>query len=116
MMASRKNLVLLQEVVLSKEKGAMTERLTELFIELVERVIDRKGYTKMTWNEDMKAYALMILCRTWYKFNPEKSDNPFAYYTTCVHSACIQYINRELKEDTIKKDYSEYLDDGTNFW
>ena len=50
----------------------------------------------------MQAYAMMMLCRTWSAFKPEKSKNPFAFFTQCVKNSFIQYLNSEKRHRTIR--------------
>ena len=71
----------LYEVISSKKKGKMSNRLGTMLTELVKRYASGVRYGKYVYNEDMQAYAMMMLCRTWHKFRPEVSYNPFAFYT-----------------------------------
>jgi len=58
--------------------------------------------TGNTYNEDMQAYAMMMLVKSWYKFNKEKSSNPFAFFTQCVKNFFRQYLNQEKKHRDIR--------------
>lgn len=40
-------------------------------------------------------------------FNPDKSNNPFAYITTIMSNAFIGYITKQKKHSQIKKDLFE---------
>lgn len=55
-----------------------------------------------TYNEDMQAYAMMMLVRSWDKFKPEISNNPFAFFTQCVKNFYRQYLNQEKKHRDIR--------------
>lgn len=68
-------------------------------------VCRRNGYIYVTgnsYNEDMQAYALMMLVRTWNSFNPEKSNNPFAFFTQCIKNSFIQYLNQEKRQRDVR--------------
>ena len=94
----------LYEVVASKRIGKMSDRLATMLIELVKRYAGDDGrYKQLTYSGDMQAHALMILCRTWHKFKPELSDNPFAYYTQCIKGAFCNYLSKEMKEREIRE-------------
>ena len=57
------------------------------------------GYS---FREDMVSFAVVNLCANWYKFNPEKSDNPFAFYTTAAYRSFLQYLADEKKQRNIR--------------
>lgn len=100
---------LLAQVVISKQNGKMSDILAHMLMLLCLRYATKPGYAGYTYNDDMQGYALMMLCRTWHKFDPEKSDNPFAFYTQCIKHSFIQYLNQEKKQRDIR---DELLIDG----
>ena len=50
----------------------------------------------------MVAEALADLCKNALKFNPERSDNPFAFYTSCIHNSFLGFLNVEKKHRKIR--------------
>ena len=76
-----KNKNLLHEYHRSIELGKPTRELTQMFIMLVERIARKFYYQNPEDRKDAKQQALFQLLRAWDNFNPERSDNPFAYYT-----------------------------------
>ena len=58
--------------------------------------------TGNTYNDDMQGYAMMMLVRTWNSFDPARSENAFAFYTQCIKSSFIQYLNQEKRQRTIR--------------
>lgn len=58
--------------------------------------------TGNTYNEDMQAYAMMSLVKTWNNFNPERSSNPFAFFTQCIKNSFIQYLKLEKRQRVIR--------------
>lgn len=58
--------------------------------------------TGNSYNEDMQAYALLMLCKTWASFDENKSNNPFAFFTQCIKNSFIQYLNQERRVRDIK--------------
>ena len=95
---------LLAEVLLSKENDPpkMTDKLARMLQMLCARYGRRGQFANYTYNEDMQAYAMMMLVRTWNSFNPEKSNNPFAFFTQCVKNSFIQYLNGEKRHRVIR--------------
>jgi DNA-directed RNA polymerase specialized sigma24 family protein len=58
--------------------------------------------TGNTYNDDMQAYAMMMLVRTWKSFDLNKSNNPFAFFTQCIKNSFKQYLNLEKRQRTIR--------------
>lgn len=96
------NSKMLPEVIKSKADGVITNALAEMFITLTRRYALRPCFSNYTYREDMISEALANLCQNALKFNPEKSSNPFAYYTTCIHSSFLQFLNVEKKHRRIR--------------
>lgn len=93
---------LLKEVHSSKEQDQMTNKLAHMLTMLCARYGRRGNFANYTYNEDMQAYAMMMLVRTWRSFNPAKSNNPFAFFTQCVKNSFIQFLNSEKRHRTLR--------------
>ena len=90
----------------------MSDKLARMLQMLCARYGRRGQFANYTYNEDMQAYAMMMLVRTWNSFNPEKSKNPFAFFTQCVKNSFIQYLNSEKRHRTIRDELM--VDRGLN--
>src|SRR5699024_3323708 len=55
------------------------------------------GYSN-SWKEEMTSNAITIAAIRGHNFDPEKSDNPFAYLTQICNNAIIEQLNRERRE------------------
>jgi len=93
---------LFAEVVKSREAGIMSDKLARMLQMLTQRYGRAGRYIGYTYNEDMQAYAMMMLCRTWHKFDPDRFTNAFAYYTTCVHNSFNQFLNKEKAQRDVR--------------
>lgn len=96
------NSKLLPEVVKSKEQGSITPALAEMLMMLASRYASRPIFALYTYREDMVAEALADLCKNALKFNTERSNNPFAYYTSCIHNSFLGFLNVEKKHRKIR--------------
>ncbi len=96
------NKELLIAIAESKELGKMSDKLAKMLLLLCTRFATKGRWVNYTYNSDMIAYALMMLCRTWTAFNPEKSNNPFSFYTQCVLNSFYQFDNQERKQRNIR--------------
>lgn len=93
---------LLHEVLESKKNGRMTDKLAHMLLLLCQRYASRNNFSRYTYNDDMQAFAMLMLVRTWQAFDPLKSQNPFAFFTQCIHHSFIQYLNQEKKQRNIR--------------
>ena len=93
---------LLTEVITSKEQGKMTNKLAHMLQLLTARYGKKGNWANYTYNEDMQAYAILSLVKTWNNFNPAKSENPFAFFTQCIKHSFIQYLKMEKRQRTIR--------------
>ena len=96
------NKELLAEIINAKSQGFMTDKLARMLMMLTRKYAKKGNFVNYTYNEDMVSYALMMLVRTWNSFNPEKSSNPFAFYTQCIKNSFIQYLNQEKRQRNIR--------------
>ncbi len=78
------NKSLLAEVIKSKEAGTMSDELAKMLQLLTARYGKKGNFANYTYNEDMQAFAMMSLVKTWNGFDPNKSSNPFAFFTQCI--------------------------------
>lgn len=92
------NKELLAEVRLSKERGAMTDTLAKMLMLLCSRYAKKGNFVNYSYNDDMQAYAMMMLVRTWNAFNADKYTNAFAFYTQCIKHSFIQYLKQEQRQ------------------
>lgn len=56
-----------------------------------------KGYTN-NWKEEMISNAVVHATLRGHNFDPEKSDNPFAYFTQICDNAIKEQLKREKKQ------------------
>lgn len=93
---------LLPEVLVSIEKGKISNELAKMLMMLTRKYAQKYCFANYTFKEDMISEALANLCQNALKFNPEKSKNPFAFYTTCIHNTFLQFLNIEKRHRKIR--------------
>ncbi len=96
------NKELLPEIKACKAKGQMSNKLIRMLQLLCSRLARKGSFVNYSYNEDMQAYAMMMLVRTWAAFNPEKSSNPFAFYTQCIKNSFVQYLKHEDRQQRVR--------------
>ena len=89
------------------EHGKITNKLGTTFLKLVERYSHRGNWRGYTYVDEMRGQALLQLAQIGLQFNEDKSDNPFAYYTTVVNNSFTRVLNIEKKNQGIRDDLLE---------
>ena len=98
---------ILFEIAKSKVDGKVTNKLGRVFGWIAERRADVAQYDYLSYRADMIAYAIERMVISYVKFNPEKSDNPFAYLHTVAGCAFANYICKEQREKRIAEERYE---------
>lgn len=89
------------------QAGKITAVLATMYIKLVERYSQRSNWRGYTYVDEMRGQALLQLAQIGLQFNEDKSDNPFAYYTTVVNNSFTRVLNIEKKNQGIRDDLLE---------
>lgn len=97
------NADLMKELAKSREQDKMTDELAKMLMMLCNKYAKHSDYISIySYDDDMKAFALLTVCKVWRSFNPAKTNNPFAYFTQILRHAFYQYLNHETRQRTIK--------------
>lgn len=97
------NSQLLEAIAADKLNGKrLSPRLAKYLFMIAERYSFSSSFGGYSFREDMVSFAVVNLCANWHKFDPEKSDNPFAFYTTAAYRSFLQYLADEKKQRDIR--------------
>jgi hypothetical protein len=96
------NADMLIQLEISVAQDQMTDELVRMLQTLCTRYGSKINFGGYSYIEDMKAYAMYMLVRTWRAFNPQKGKNPFAFFTQCIKHSFIQFLNKEQNERDIR--------------
>jgi len=97
----------LEDGEFSKDHGTMTNKLANMYIKLCERYGTRSNWRGYTYNDEMRAQALLQLTYIGLRFDESKSQNPFAYYTAAVTNSFTRVLNIEKRNQNIRDDILE---------
>jgi hypothetical protein len=103
---------LLPAVLAAKAAGKVSNELIAMIWKIAERYSHKHNFVGYSYREDMVAAAVMNLCNNALKFNPEKSSNPFSFYTTAIYHSFLQYMADEKKHRSIRD--ALLVDGGAN--
>ncbi len=103
-----------------KPKPPIPRYIGECFLKIANHLSFKPNFVNYMFKEDMISDGIENCVQYIHNFNPEKSQNPFAYFTQIIHYAFLRRIQREKRQLEIKNKilersgYSEvFTDDNT---
>ena len=86
-----------------KRKAQMvTNYIGECFLKIANHLSYRPNFINYTYRDDMISDGIENCLQYMRNFNPEKSSNPFAYFTQIIYYAFIRRIQKEKKQQDVK--------------
>lgn len=98
------NKELIPEIMKYKETGVASEKFGEQLLLLATQISKKPSFAGYTWRDDMISTAVLTCLKYGKNYNPDKTSNPFAYFTQIIHSAFKAYLNAQKKHSNIKKE------------
>ena len=90
----------------AEETGDETPRISdyigECFLKIANGLSYRPNFINYTYKQEMISDGIENCLQYIHNFNPEKSKNPFAYFTQIIHYAFLRRIQKEKKQLEIK--------------
>ena len=80
----------------------ISEYLGSVFLKIAQRLSFRPNFINYAFKNDMISDGIENCLHYIHNFNPEKSNNPFAYFTQIIYYAFIRRIQKEKKQLYIK--------------
>lgn len=87
---------------LEKPEPKIPNYIGECFIMIAERLSRKPNFISYTFRDEMIADAIENCMMYFRNFNPEKSKNPFAYFTQIIYYAFLRRIIKEKKQLYVK--------------
>ena len=109
-----------------REKPPIPRYIGECILKIANHLSFKPNFVNYMFKEDMISDGIENCIQYLHNFNPEKSQNPFAYFTQIIHYAFLRRIQREKRQMDIrakileKSGYSEVFEDdnlidGSNY-
>ena len=86
-----------------KEKPLVTNYIGGCFLKIANHLSYRPNFINYTYRDDMISDGIENCLQYLDNFDPEKSKNPFAYFTQIIYYAFIRRIQKEKKQVEIKQ-------------
>ena len=85
-----------------KGKPRISNYLGSCFLKIATHLSYKPNFVNYMFREDMISDGIENCVQYIHNFNPEKSKNPFAYFTQIIHYAFLRRIQREKRQLDIK--------------
>ena len=85
-----------------KDKPRIPRYIGECFLKIATHLSFKPNFVNYMFKEDMISDGIENCVQYIHNFNPEKSQNPFAYFTQIIHYAFLRRIQKEKKQLEIK--------------
>ena len=101
-----------------KPKPVIPRYIGDCFLKIANHLSFKPNFVNYMFKEDMISDGIENCVQYIHSFNPEKSKNPFAYFTQIIHYAFLRRIQREKRQLEIKNKiieksgYQEVFDDN----
>ena len=86
----------------NRKKPEVTNYIGECFLKIANHLSYRPNFINYTFRDDMISDGIENCLQYMDNFNPDKSKNPFAYFTQIIYYAFIRRIQKEKKQIQIK--------------
>ena len=80
----------------------VTNYIGECFLKISEKLANRPNFMNYPYREEMISDGVENCLMYAHNFNPEKSKNPFSYFTQMSYYAFLRRIEKEKKQSYIK--------------
>ena len=83
-------------------KPRVTNYIGECFLKIANHLSYRPNFINYTYRDDMISDGIENCLQYVANFNPEKSKNPFAYFTQIIYYAFLRRIAKEKKQTHVR--------------
>jgi hypothetical protein len=96
-----------------ESRPPITNYIGECFMNIAEHLSRKANFMNYPYREEMVSDGIENCVMYAHNFDPEKSKNPFSYFTQIIYYAFLRRIEKEKKQAYIKLKMTELMDDGS---
>lgn len=85
-----------------KQKPRVTDYIGQSILLICNNLAKKPNFSGYTYKQDMISDGIIDCVAAVDNFNPDKTNNPFAYFTQIAWNAFIRRIHKEKKQTYIK--------------
>ena len=95
-----------------EEKPRVPEYIGKCIFQIANRLATKPNFSGYKYKDDMISDGIENCLQYMHNFNPEKSQNPFAYFTQIIWYAFLRRIQKEKKQMYIRFKSSQSMISG----
>ena len=88
---------------------AIPNYIGECFMKIAEGLSHKPNFINYTYRDEMISDGIENCLMYFDNFNPDKSKNPFAYFTQIIYFAFLRRIGKEKKQTYVKYKATEMI-------
>lgn len=92
-----------------KDKPNLPNYIGECWMKIAEGLSHKPNFINYTYRDEMIADGIENCLMYFDNFNPDKSKNPFAYFTQIIYYAFLRRIQKEKKQLYVKYKATEQI-------
>ncbi len=100
-------MVEMKENFQSSGEYKISDFVGKCFMDIASGLSNRPNFINYTFKDDMIFDGVENCVRYCHNFNPDKSKNPFSYFTQIIYYAFLRRIEKEKKQSYIKYKMTE---------
>lgn len=93
----------------NKPKPEIPNYIGECFMKIAEGLSHKPNFINYTYRDEMMADGIENCLMYFDNFDPNKSKNPFAYFTQIIYYAFLRRIQKEKKQMYVKYKSTEQI-------
>ena len=90
-----------------RKRPMVTNYIGECFLKIANGLSYRPNFINYTYRAEMVSDGIENCLQYIHNFDPDKSNNPFAYFTQIIYYAFLRRIQKEKKQQHIKNQMIE---------
>ena len=95
------------EIIIAEKRGlpkpVIPRYIGECFLKIATHLSFKPNFVNYMFKDDMVCDGIENCVQYIHNFNPDKSKNPFAYFTQIIHYAFLRRIQKEKKQLEIRQ-------------
>jgi len=94
-----------------ESRPPVSDYIAECFLQIAEHLSYRPNFINYNYRDEMIGDGIENCLMYAHNFDPEKSKNPFSYFTQIIYYAFLRRIEKEKKQNYIKYKQMENMED-----
>lgn len=110
----------LSSIERDEEKPQVSDKIADAIIQISTRLMNSWNFSGYTYKDEMISDAILKCFDKVHRFDPNISENAFAFFTQCAYNAAINRIKIEQNQSSVKarmireKMSSEFIQNGVD--